>query len=303
MRQSKIKDKLKLRSDIIFMVRSFFIERGFLEVDTPIRIPAPAPELYIDAEKSGNWYLQTSPELCMKELLAKGFKDIFQIAKCFRKNERGGKHLPEMTLLEWYCADKNYFDLMDQTQDLFRYISRKLNNSLTLKYQGADIDLKDPFERITVKDAFDRYGSLSVEEALQEDKFDEVLALEIEPKLGLTRPVFLYNYPKEMGALAKLNDKDNTVAERFELYVKGLELCNAFSELNDASEQRKRFEEEIEARRRLGKEIYPMPDKFLSILPLMPPSAGIALGIERLLMLFTDSDNIDDISFIIPEEL
>ncbi len=303
MRQSKIKDKLILRSKIVFMIRSFFIKKGYVEVDTPVRIPSPAPELYIDAQKSGSWYLQTSPELCMKELLAAGFENIFQISKCFRMDERGHKHLPEMNLLEWYCINKDYLFLMEQTEDLFRYIATELNGGNKLNYQNSEIDLSQPFDRITVRNSFDLYGSMSMDEALAEDKFDEILGLEIEPKLGQGKPVFLYNYPKEMGALARINKEDSSVAERFELYISGLELCNAFSELTDAKEQRERFNETISEREDLGKDIYPMAEKFLSILPLMPEAAGIALGVERLLMLFTDSKTIDDVTFFLPEEL
>ena len=272
-------------------------------METPIRIPAPAPETHIDAQPSGSWFLQTSPELCMKRLLAAGYPRIFQICKCFRRNERGRRHLPELTLLEWSTAGTNYNGLMAQCEALFGSVARVAGSGDMLRYHGQRIDLTPPWPRLTVAEAFDRLSSVSVEEALKENRFDEVMGLDIEPQLGIDKPVFLYDYPAACGALARLKPEDCRLAERFELYIGGLELCNAFTELTDPTEQRLRFEEERKMRRLAGKSVTPMPAKFLSALKEMPAAAGNALGIDRLVMLFADTTEIDDVVAFTPEEL
>jgi elongation factor P--(R)-beta-lysine ligase len=302
-RQTKLKKNLQLRADVIHCIRQFFRNQGYLAVETPVRIPAPAPEIHIDAEPSGDRFLITSPELCMKRLLAAGYPKIFQICKCFRKGERGDRHLPEMTLLEWYCAGITYADLMDQCENLVRYVAEKVNAGDVLTYQGKTIDLAAPWPRISVTEAFDRYASISMADALAKDRFDEVMALEIEPELGRSKPVFLYDYPAEKGALARLKPEDSSLAERFELYIAGIELCNGFSELTDPAEQRMRFEIEMNARKELGKQFYPAPEHFLSSLKDMPEAAGNAFGIDRLTMLFADTTTIDDVVAFTPEEL
>ncbi|MHC4459722.1 MAG: EF-P lysine aminoacylase EpmA [Planctomycetota bacterium] len=302
-RQSTIKKNLQLRAHIIQALRQFFIENEYLEVETPYRIPAPAPEEYIDAQPSGNWYLHTSPELFMKRLLAAGHPRIFQICKCFRQNERGNKHLPELTLLEWYTAGSTYQDVMDQCEELVRFVARNIGHDHYVSFQGSRISLKPLWPRASVAETFDQFASLPMEVALREKRFDELMGLEIEPRLGLEKPVFIYDYPASCAALARLKPDDRAVAERFELYIGGLELCNGFSELTDPVEQKMRFELEQERRRFSGKPLYPMPEKFLSALYDMPDSGGNALGIDRLVMLFTDTLNIDDVVAFTPEEL
>jgi lysyl-tRNA synthetase class 2 len=274
-----------------------------LEVETPIRIPAPAPEAYIDAQPSGSWFLQTSPELCMKRLLAAGYPRIFQICKCFRRNERGRRHIPELTLLEWYTVGHDYSDMMTQCEALLTEIADNIGHRGELCYQGRRIDLTLPWPRMTVAEAFERLSGISVEQAMEEDRFEEVLALEIEPLLGVEKPLFLYDYPAACSALARLKPSNRRLAERFELYIGGLELCNAFTELTDPPEQRLRFEEERKVRRLAGKSVTPMPEKFLSALKDMSAAAGNALGIDRLVMLFADTTEIDDVVAFTPEEL
>ena len=302
-RQSRLKKTLKLRSDVIESVRQFFREQDYLEVETPIRIPAPAPEAHIDAVASEDWYLQTSPELCMKYLLSAGYERIFQIARCFRSKERGRRHIPELTMLEWYTAGDDYMAMMNQTTDLIRFVSRALNGEEALSYGSQRIDLSGVWKKLSVEEAFRAYGSSTLAETLRAEKFDDIMGLEIEPQLGLRKPVFIYSYPARMGALARLKPDDTRWAERFELYIAGLELCNGFSELTDPAEQRKRFEKELDERRELGKPTYPMPEKFLDVLADMPDSAGNALGIDRLVMLFSDRDRIDDVVAFTPEDL
>jgi lysyl-tRNA synthetase class 2 len=302
-RQTQIRENLILRARIIDSIRSFFTKNGYLEVETPVRIPAPAPEGHIDPEPSGEWYLQTSPELCMKQLLAAGYDRIFQICKCFRSRERGHRHLPEMTLLEWYTAHADYDHMMNQCEALIRFVAFELRGTSRLTYQGDPIDLSAPWQRLTVAEAYERHGSLSMAEALEKRRFDEIMGVEIEPRLGLNHPVFLYDYPARCGALARLKPGRPEVAERFELYIGGLELCNGFSELTDPSEQRERFTSEMIQRREAGKTIGPMPQKFLEALAAMPAATGNALGIDRLIMLLADAGNIDEVVAFSPEEL
>lgn len=300
---SAIRSNLERRARIIAHVRDFFSAGGFLEIETPLRIPAPAPEAHIDAQESGDWFLQTSPELCMKRLLASGYEKIFQICRCFRKGERGSRHLPEMTLLEWYAAGFNYRDLMRQCEALFCFLAGKMGMGSVLVYQGQTVDLTPPWDRLTVNQAFQRYGRMSARQALERDCFDEIMGLDIEPQLGLDRPLLLYDYPAACGALARLKPADRSLAERFELYIAGMELCNAFTELTDPSEQRIRFEAENRLRRSNGKSVYPIAEPFLQALNSIPPAAGNALGLDRLVMLFTDAALIDEVVAFVPESL
>ena len=294
---------LRLRAGILTAIRFFFSGRGYLEVETPVRIPAPAPEAHIDAIPSEDWFLQTSPELCMKRLLAAGFDRIFQICKCFRRGERGNRHLTEFTMLEWYAADSDYRDMMAETAALIRSVAGAAGIGPHLSYQGHRIDLERPWDRLSVAEAFDLYASLSMEEALDAGRFDDVIALEIEPRLGFGRPLFLYDYPAASGSLARLRRDDPTVAERFELYIAGMELCNAFTELTDPVEQRFRFEEEENRRRSAGRTPDPSPEPFLEALSHMPPSSGNALGVDRLAMLLADTGAIDRVVTFTPESL
>jgi len=294
---------LHLRAVLIQSLRTFFIDRGYLEVETPIRIPAPAPEAHIVPLTSEGWFLQTSPELCMKRLLAAGIPKIFQICKCFRKGERGDRHLPEFTMLEWYAAQSDYRDLMTDCEALLRHLAAAMGKGGELEWQGRRIDLGPAWERITVAEAFQRYAPCTVEEALAQDRFDEMLVEHVEPHLGMVTPTFLYDYPAALGALARLTPADPTVAERFELYVAGLELANGFSELVDPVEQRGRFLAEQESIRLQGRDPGPMPESFLVELGEMPQAAGIALGVDRLVMLFGGADNIDQVVAFLPEGL
>ncbi len=302
-RQSNIKKNLWLRAQIIQDVRTFFIDNDYLEVETSCRIPAPAPEAHIDAEVSGDWFLRTSPELCMKRLMAAGYPRMFQICRCFRQKERGSKHLPEMTMLEWYTAGHNYFKTMEQCEELLRFVACRAGFENFLVYQGNRIDLRSPWPRMSVSDAFERFSSVSMETAMLQNRFDQVTAFDIEPNLGRKKPLFLYDYPAAAASLARLKPENHSLSERFELYIGGLELCNAFSELTDPVEQRTRFENERKNRIKSGLPAYPLPEKFLESLQFMPEGSGIALGIDRLVMLFADTADIDDVVAFTPEEL
>jgi lysyl-tRNA synthetase class 2 len=302
-RQTALRHNLETRARLLEGIRCFFTGRGYLEVETPARVPAPAPEAHIDAEPSGPWVLHTSPELCMKRLLAAGYDRIFQICKCYRQNERGGRHLPEMTLLEWYTANADYTHMMTQCREMLLYLVRHLNLKLPLVYQGQAIDVESRWETLSVAQAFERYGSLPMTAALECGRFDEIMGLEIEPQLGWARPVLLMDYPAACGSLARTKPGDASLVERFELYIAGLELCNGFSELIDGVEQRRRFEEERTLRKSAGRSVYPMPERFLEALACMPPATGNAMGLDRLAMLITNSSRIDEVVTFIPEEL
>jgi lysyl-tRNA synthetase class 2 len=294
---------LRRRARIFRTIRRFFEASGYLEVETPCRIPAPAPEVHVDAPPAGDWFLQASPELCMKRLLASGLRRIFQICRCFRAGERGGRHLPEMTMLEWYAVGSDYRNLMDECEQLLQAVARELGSGERLVYQGREVSLAAGWPRLTVQEAFAQYAPVSAEQALREGRFDEIMGLIVEPQLGLAQPVFLYDYPAACAALARLRPDNPAVAERFELYVAGLELCNGFTELVDVAEQRQRFDEALWQRRKLGKRVYPVPESFLADLARMPPAAGNALGLDRLVMLFTDAATIDQVVAFTPETL
>lgn len=297
------KSVLWQRARIIKSLREFFISKGYLEVETPHRIPAPAPESHIDPFSSEGWYLHPSPELCMKRILSAGYEKIFQICRCWRKGERGGRHLPEFTMLEWYRAGVDYFGLMEECEELIQTLKEELILGEAIIYQGKKIFLEPPCERITVEEAFSHYGGISANEALRLDLFDELMVKKIEPHLGIYKPTFIYDYPSERRSLARLKKEAPYLAERFELYIGGLEIANGFSELTDPEEQRKVFQSEIENRQSLGKEIHPLPEKFLEELESLLPSAGIALGVDRLVMVLLDVERIDEVVSFTQEEL
>jgi len=300
---SNRKPLLLLRARIVQSVREFFISRDYLEIETPQLIPAPAPEAHIESIPVGDRYLHASPELCMKRLLAKGFHRIFQIARCFREGERGDLHLPEFSLLEWYRTGIDYHDLMDECEALFLFLAQKLGRGTGLHCRGLDIDLNTPWERLSVETAFERFATIPLDQALLNNHFDPVIVNDIEPNLGIKTPTFLYDYPASLAALARLKPGSPSVAERFEIYVAGIELANGFSELNDPLEQRRRFKKELKQRVSLGRRVSPMPEKFLKDLSNMPETAGIALGLDRLVMIFGDARTIDEVVAFTPEEV
>ena len=297
------KKVLQQRANILKAIRDFFVTQGFLEVETPYRIPAPAPESHIDAIPSGSWFLHPSPELCMKRMLAAGYEKIFQVCRCWRERERGNQHIPEFTLLEWYHSGIDYRTLMEECEEMIQMVAISIGLGNNVFFRNEVIDLSGPWEKLSVREAFREYAKTPMEEALQRGLFDEMMVRDIEPRLGIKKPIFLYDYPAERAALARLKSEDETVAERFELYIGGLELANGFSELIDPEEQKKRFEKENENRRSMGKPIYPMPEQFLEELNEMAPSAGIALGVDRLIMVLLDASSIDEVVAFTPEKL
>ena len=310
-------ERLHRRAALLGQIRAFFAARGVIEVETPLLAQAPVTDLHLASFhvpldsppleparfEAAHYFLQTSPEYAMKRLLAAGSGPIYQISKAFRRDEAGRLHNPEFTLLEWYRAGISYLELMDECEEMILFVSRDLGFVDRIIYQGRNIDLSRPWTRIKVRDAFKSYASLSMEEALGQGVFDEIMVSEIEPALGASGPVFLFDYPSSLAALARPKDDDPGLSERFEIYVGGLELANAFSELTDMRKQEIRFEKEMEMRKMQGKETFPMPEKFLKSLRHMPPAVGIALGLDRLTMIFTDRSNIDDVVSFAYEEL
>jgi lysyl-tRNA synthetase class 2 len=296
---SRKRQTLIERARIIQNIRSFFIDRGYLEVETPHRIPANAPEPHIDAVASGACALHTSPELAMKRMLAAGYEQLFQICRVWRDGERGQFHLPEFTLLEWYRSGIDYNALMNECMELLFVLVPEGK----LYREGRTIELAMPWQKLTVAEAFAQHASMGLNEALASNCFEEILTSEVEPHLGKEKPTFLTEYPSSLAALARTKPGEPQVAERFELYIDGLELANAFSELTDAEEQRRRFEEDEELRRTAGKTPYPLPEKFLAELATMPEAAGIALGLDRLIMLITETEKIDDVVAFGPDDL
>lgn len=289
--------RLQFRAAFFQAIRSFFQERGFLEVDTPIRQPLVIPEQNIVPVPSGTHFLQSSPELYMKRLLAAGCKQIFQICRCFRYGERGRLHLEEFVMLEWYRMDADYCDLMNDCEKLFEFLQSEMKGCY------FPVPLYEPWEKISVEQAFKKYCSVTPEEALQQDSFDILLVEKIEPYLGRKRPAFLYDYPLELASLARPKPDQPSLAERFELYVAGIELANGFSELTDPVLQRSRFEEEYGKMDTSLKNRRKMPELFLEALGYIDKAAGIAMGLDRLFMLFIEANELDSAVTFAPEEL
>ena len=272
---------LEKRARIVSAVRAFFDGLGFVEVETPVRIEAPAPEPHIDcpavpAPSDGSVsYLRASPELQMKRLLAAGMARIYQIGPCFREGERGARHNPEFTMIEWYRRQANYFDILSDVEGLLRHLAS------VDRREGAPPIPVPPFQRITVRDAYAQWAGWDPWTAWDQDRFDFDMATKIEPALKAEGAVFLMDYPPQAASLARVR---GDVAERWELYLNGVELANCFSELCDPDEQRRRFVAAREERRALGEADYPLDEAFLSALGAIGSAAGVALGIDRLAM-------------------
>ncbi len=293
---ARFRPVLDLRARVRRAIRGFFEARGFLEVETPVRLPAPALELHIDAIPAGAAWLRTSPELHMKRLLAAGCDRLVQLGPCFRDGERGDRHHPEFTLLEWYRARADYRDLLGDAKVLLADAARAALGRTEFEYRGTRIELMPVWEVLTVREAFRAFAGWDPVASFDPARFDEDLVLKVEPNLPTDRPVVLMDYPVAAAALARRKPDDPRVAERWELYVGGLELANAFSELTDPVEQRARFEACAAERRALGRPVYPLDEPFLAALEAgLPPSAGIALGVDRLVMLLAGAASLDEV--------
>jgi lysyl-tRNA synthetase class 2 len=321
---------LERRAALTQATRAFFAAQGFVEVETPALQVSPglephlfafATELTTPGGTRRKLYLHTSPEFAMKKLLVAGMPRIFQLARVFRNGERAATHHPEFTMLEWYRAGADYTALMLDCEALLRALAGQ--GVKTLRWRGQDCDPAAPCERLTVAEGFQRYCGIDILATAPDprapslallakaaerigiaphagdawdDLFFRIFLERIEPKLGHGRATILYDYPVSMAALSRVKRSDPRVAERMELYVCGLELANGFGELTDASEQRRRFEADMDLKQKRYGERYPIDEDFLAALAHgMPESAGIALGFDRLMMLATGADAIEDV--------
>lgn len=300
--------RLHQRSSLLQAVRSFFYARNYLEVDTPIRLPVLIPESHIIPFVSEGWFLHTSPEICMKRLLAAGNSKLFQLCHCFRKEEVGRLHQSEFTMLEWYHAGWSYRELMSECEALVNDLVRSGQDfpgvaGQSLKRDGRTISLIPPWDRFTVDEVFLKYAGLNAREAVVNGIFDELLVTRVEPHLGWERPAFLYDYPVELGSLARRKEGNESLAERFELYIAGIELVNGFSELVDPAEQRKRFTMEIANIQKKGRNSPAMPEKFLNELERLEKTAGAALGLDRVFMLLLGLGSVAEAVCLNEEDL
>lgn len=301
---------LRQRAEIIKQIRDFFNNRNVLEVETPVMCHTSVTDPFIQSipalfqahpkEKEQRHYLQTSPEYAMKRLLAAGSGAIYQITKAFRQGETGRFHNPEFSMLEWYRPDFDHHQLMDEMDELLQ---------LVLKMSAA--------ERLSYGDLFQKYLHINPHNATLQElatcarKNNVAVAADItdkdtwlhllmshciEPQLGAERPCFIYDFPASQAALARIQQTNPPVASRFEVYIKGIELANGFHELQDAKEQRKRFEKNLLARKELGLNELKIDEYFLAALAHgLPNCAGVALGIDRLIMIATGSNNICEV--------
>lgn len=325
---SQLKKNYEMRIKITKLIREFFWSQDFQETETPVAVRLPGQEPYLNpipvlfhdpAGEAHRFSLQTSPEFAMKKLLAAGFTKIFQICKCFRDFESfGGNHNPEFTMIEWYRAPGTLKEIMDDTEALFKFIAGELKME-SVQYKEYKILILGEWEKLSMREVWKKYlgvelddyltaesmaelvksrGLSAAESDAYEDLFYKIFLNEIELKLGLEKPVMIYDYPEQMTSLSRLSKNDSRYAERFELYIGGLELANAFGELTDAAEQKKRLEADKEKRKQLGKEIWPVDPEFVSALKSgIPTAGGIALGVDRLVMLFAGAKDINEVIF------
>ena len=280
--------RLQDRARAFAAIREYFDGQGFVEVDTPVRLRTPGLDLHVEALHADGGYLSTSPEHHMKRLLAGGLPRIYQLAHVLRAGELGPIHEPEFTMLEWYRAFAGQAEVMADTEAVVTRVARTIAGGTTLTLcDGRAVDVSPPYERLTVRDAFRRFANIDDAAVLPEPRYFEVFVGEVEPALAeLSHPVFVCDYPIRYASLSRPSPDDPSVAERFELHLAGVELCNGFGELTDAAEQRRRFERDQAERRERGQPVYPIDERLLAALEEgMPPSGGNALGVDRLVSL------------------
>jgi lysyl-tRNA synthetase class 2 len=317
----KVKETFYKRSEIIQVMKEFLLQRGFLEVETPMMQPIPGGATARPFKTHHNaldmdLYLRIAPELYLKRLVIGGLERVFELNRNFRNEGVSAQHNPEFTMLEFYQSYSTYEALMTVTEEMIGEVAERVLGTFQLTYQGTTLDLTPPWPRITLKEALTRYGEvegqvladktaaarLAQELGLEMMKgashgellveiFDEV----VEPKL--IQPTFITEYPVEVSPLARRKDDDPTVTERFELFIMGREIANGFSELNDPDEQGRRFRDQV-AKRGSEEEVAFIDEDFLAALEYgMPPAAGEGIGVDRLVMILTDSPSIRDVIF------
>jgi elongation factor P--(R)-beta-lysine ligase len=328
----KIKDNPKLlkqyfvREEVVDVIRNFFKTQGFREVFTPIMVPIPSIEPNLEVFKTElstskglkrDGYLIMSPEFSIKKLLAAGIGSCFEITHCFRNGEEVSPlHNPEFTMLEWYRINSDYRDVMRDFEDLFISIIGKNK----FDYQGRTLDIAKPWPRYSVAEAFEKFAGIDTETMLSTEKllnagkekgymveenvsweqmFYQVFLNEIEPALNKSnKPAIIYDYPISQASLSRPKKDDPRFAERFEVFLAGVELANCFSELTDAKMQKERFAEDLEARKLLGKSIYPIDEDLINALASgLPSVSGIAVGVDRLIMLKANVPSVSETMF------
>ncbi len=314
------KKTFRKRVKIIKLIREFLNARGYLEVETPMMQPVPGGATAKPFKTHHNaldmdLYLRIAPELYLKRLLVGGFEKVFEINRNFRNEGLSTRHNPEFTMLEFYQAYSTYQDMMDITEEMISWLCQEVNGTMEIEYQGTLVNLAPPWTRLTMDEALVQVGKID-REILENDKALLALAKEkgitLDPMAGagkakmelfellveekLINPTFITSYPTEVSPLARKNEKDPAITDRFELFVTGRELANAFSELNDPQDQKARFEKQINERGD-DEEIHPVLDSdYIRALEYgMPSAAGEGIGIDRLVMLLTDSPSIRDV--------
>ncbi|EGS6702237.1 lysine--tRNA ligase [Campylobacter jejuni] len=317
---AEVRKDFLVRSKVVSLIRHFFENKGFLEVETPMMHPIAGganakPFVTFHNSLDVERFLRIAPELYLKRLVVGGFEAVFEINRCFRNEGMDLTHNPEFTTIEFYWAYHNYKDLMDLTEELFALLLDKLNLGKTIEFDGKMIDFSKPFERITYKDALCKYGGLDgdlIEDKekiltkLKADGFEANEKLElghlqaelfdnyVEEKL--INPTFVIDFPISISPLSRRSDEDSQIAERFELFICGRELANGFNELNDPLDQYERFLKQIEAKNAGDEEACEMDEDFVNALGYgMPPTAGQGIGIDRLVMLLTNKKSIRDV--------
>lgn len=323
---------LRARNQIISLIKDWFKSEEFLEVETSVLQNSPGLEPHLIAfqtrllkpfSASGSTkYLQSSPEYAMKKLLVAGMTKIFQVARCYRNAEHSMIHQPEFTMLEWYRSDATWRRTANDTEALIK-AAASVTGRKEVNFKDNMCDLLKPFDYLTVNEAFSKFAKIDLRLSLIDPKlpdssklarmaadsgiriekgdswdvlFDRILIEKVEPKLGLCRGTVLYDYPLPLAALARESPEDPCVAERFEVYICGVELANGFGELSDPVEQRQRFERDLTKKKALGMAVYPIDEDFLDALEVgMPSSSGVALGLDRLVMLLVGAKCIEDV--------
>lgn len=317
----KSRSVFTVRSRIVGFLRRYFSEHGFMEVETPMMhlIPGGAtarPFVTHHNALDQEMYLRIAPELFLKRLVVGGFERVFEINRSFRNEGLSTRHNPEFTMLEFYQAYADYEDLMDLTEDLFRRLAVEVIGTPAITYQGSDYDLSQPFDRLSVNDAILKYCPGVSADDLEDRGAAQALAerfgVAVDASMGigkivmeifeekvehqLDRPTFITSYPTEVSPLARRNDENPDITDRFELIIGGREMANGFSELNDAEDQAERFRAQAQRKDAGDHEAMHYDDDYITALEYgMPPTAGEGIGVDRLVMLFTDSPSIRDV--------
>ena len=315
-----VRDVFRKRSQVITLMREFMTSRSYLEVETPMMQPIAGgatakPFVTHHNTLKMDLFLRIAPELYLKRLVVGGFDRVFEINRNFRNEGISIQHNPEFTMMEFYQAYATYEDMMDLTEEMICHVAEQVVGSLKFPYGEKEVDLKRPWQRLTVKEAVLKYGDIDASDLDDRDcllAYAERLGLELDKNISygklltevfdevaepqLWQPTFITQYPTEVSPLSRKNDQDSSIVDRFELFVVGRELANAFSELNDPVDQRERFEGQLAEKEAGDEEAHAMDDDYIRALEYgLPPTAGEGIGIDRLVMLLTNSASIRDV--------